>query len=219
MTISLPPKGPTQINGEFIIVKSGGDFRLGVSSVKPNATIVYMNAGNFLPVFENNKTPFSSQSMEEGNLIASISGSCAAGAYRFNMTDGSQETAGFPYTIHVHASGSQSANYLVRNGKLVVLLFVNGEVGKAVSIDFRKEGFSDAVGLTFKGEGTETKATIPAENADGLWTVTPSSLPSVRTIIVGSPTIGGQDASPNSHHFEVVGSDEGDLVIVPPPED
>lgn len=213
---ALPEIGSAQVCGTFIIVQTASGFALGVKSVKPGGTILFSHVGSLLPLFATNDDPFSSVQASEGDLTCPIKSTCSPGSYPFDLAqEGASLPATLPYTIHVHEDGQASASYRVAVGNLRVALPVAGQAQQPLNIGFVKESFSAAVEIQLRCEGTPETKTIPANQMNGVWTLTPGSVPATFCFKVNAPT-----ATPTSTAFisltEVVGSDEGDLDIVPP---
>jgi len=209
--MSLSKEKVVLIDGEFILVIVGNEFRIGVQAVKPGAEIIFEGLGDFAPQFQGSN-PFGSTSKSEGDLLCTIPASCSPGAYSFGLTASSGAPTTYPYTIHVVNEGAAKATYRLVNEKLRVVMTLPGKAQTPQNINIKKEGFTAAVQMTVTYSGQSQSFSIPAAETSYLWH-TPGTADKY-TFKVAPPS--QAMALPDSIHTEVIGSDESDLDILPP---
>ena len=198
------------IHGEFIIVESSNGYNLGVKPVNAGATIKFENVGSMEPSFQST-SPIESQTEANGDLACELKNPCSPGAYPFDIASSSGPPTSYPYVINVVTDGEDEATYRYVGEKLRVVLKVEGDTSSAQNIKFTKEGFTDGVTIDVSHSGGSSSFSIPNGDTSYTWSVTPSTVPTKYTFTVGPIESAMLDT-------EVVGSDESDLDVMPPPE-
>ena len=205
-------KTEVTVQGKFIIVKEGSSYKLGVNPVKPGSIIEFEGVGTHIPVFQGN-TPFSAQTETGNNLSGTIPTSSSLGCFPFALSTSKGSPSSYPYAINVVSGGEEKATYRYAGGKLRVLLTVEAISNTILSIDFVKEGFTAGVEMTVTHQGQNNTFTIPDGETNYLWSVQLNSTPTTYSFKV-APLVTTEVVS--IPQFEVIGSDDCDLDIMPP---